>query len=51
MPFRSERQRRFMWAKHPDIAEEWAEEEKQSARPKKKHKSLSDKMTLGRRRK
>ena len=24
MPFRSEKQRRFLWAKHPDIAKEWA---------------------------
>ncbi len=24
MPFESESQRRFMWAKHPDIAEAWA---------------------------
>lgn len=24
MPFQSEAQRRFMWLKHPDIAEAWA---------------------------
>lgn len=24
MPFKSESQRRFMWAKHPDIAEAWS---------------------------
>jgi hypothetical protein len=24
MPFKSENQRRFMWANHPDIAEKWA---------------------------
>jgi len=24
MPFKSEAQRRFMWAKHPKIAEAWA---------------------------
>lgn len=24
MPFKSEQQRRFMWAKHPEIAEQWA---------------------------
>jgi len=23
MPFQSEKQRRFMWAKHPDIAARW----------------------------
>lgn len=26
MPFRSEKQRRFMWAKHPTIASRWAHE-------------------------
>lgn len=24
MPFKSEKQRRFMWAEHPDIAKKWA---------------------------
>ena len=24
MPFESEKQRRFMWAKHPEIAKKWA---------------------------
>lgn len=24
MPFKSEAQRRFLWAKHPEIAEKWA---------------------------
>ena len=24
MPFKSEKQRKFMWAKHPKIAEAWA---------------------------
>lgn len=26
MPFKSEKQRRMMWAEHPDIAERWAHE-------------------------
>jgi len=26
MPFRSEKQRRFLWAEHPDIAKRWARE-------------------------
>lgn len=26
MPFQSEAQRRFLWAKHPDIAKRWADE-------------------------
>jgi hypothetical protein len=25
MPFKSESQRRFLWAKHPDIAKRWAD--------------------------
>ena len=30
MPFQSEKQRRFMWAQHPDIARKWVDEEKES---------------------
>lgn len=26
MPFRSSRQRKFMWLNHPDIARKWTEE-------------------------
>ena len=26
MPFRSEAQRRFLWAKHPEIAKRWTKE-------------------------
>lgn len=26
MPFQSEAQRRFLWAKHPDIAKRWSAE-------------------------
>ena len=26
MPFQSEAQRRFLWAKHPEIAQRWAKE-------------------------
>jgi len=26
MPFQSEKQRRFMWMKHPKIADRWANE-------------------------
>lgn len=25
MPFQSENQRRFLWAKHPDIAQRWSD--------------------------
>lgn len=28
MPFKSEKQRRFMYAQHPDIAERWTKEAK-----------------------
>ena len=24
MPFKSEKQRRYLWSQHPDIAESWA---------------------------
>lgn len=34
MPFRSEKQRRFMWAKHPEIARRWAREYGSSLRSK-----------------
>ena len=41
MPFKSEKQRKYMWSKHPEIAEKWAKEEKRtkkkgSRKPKKK---------------
>ena len=26
MPFKSEKQRRYLWANHPDIARRWTEE-------------------------
>lgn len=38
MPFKSEKQRRFMWAKHPEIAQRWADEAKAGKKPKKKHR-------------
>lgn len=36
VPYRSEKQRRFMHAKHPDIAKRW--DEKYGGKIKKKHK-------------
>ncbi len=27
MPFKSEKQRRYMWMKHPEIAKRWSDEE------------------------
>ena len=38
MPFESERQRRFMYAKHPKIAARWSREEKAAKRPAAKKK-------------
>lgn len=35
MPFKSEKQRRFMYAKHPKIAKKWSAEEKQVPKKKK----------------
>ena len=35
MPFKSEKQRRYMWANHPKIARKWANEAKRKRRKKK----------------
>ncbi len=36
MPFKSERQRRYMWANEPEVARRWADEAKEAkASPKK----------------
>ena len=35
MPFRSEQQRRYMYAKHPQIAREWTARYGSKPRPKK----------------
>ena len=36
MPFKSEKQRRYLWKHHPKIAKEWTEE--YGSKPKKKKK-------------
>lgn len=36
MPFRSEKQRRLLWAKHPDIAERWTKKYGSKPKPKKR---------------
>ena len=36
MPFRSEKQRRYLWAKHPEIAKRWTKEYGSKIAPKKK---------------
>lgn len=38
MPFKSEKQRRYMWTKHPKIAERWAHESAPKPKKKKKRK-------------
>ena len=38
MPFKSEKQRRFMWAKHPEIARKWSEKYGSKAKTSKKKK-------------
>jgi hypothetical protein len=36
MPFKSEKQRRFLWLKHPEIARKWAHETGSDTKPRKK---------------
>ncbi len=38
MPFRSEKQRRYLWKHRPDIARRWAEEYGSKPKPKAKPK-------------
>lgn len=38
MPFKSEKQRRWMHANHPDMAKRWEAEEKAKSKPKTKPK-------------
>ena len=38
MPFRSAKQRRYMYAKHPEIAKRWTKKYGSKPRPKKKRK-------------
>jgi len=38
MPFRSEAQRRLLWARHPELAKRWTEKYGSAIRPKKKKK-------------
>lgn len=51
MPFQSEKQRRFMWSQHPEIAKKWAGEGKAYVKKSsgknysKNHVKLAMKMT------
>lgn len=38
MPFESEAQRRYLWAKHPDVALRWARETKRKNLPRHKRR-------------
>mgnify|MGYP006909287388 CR=1 FL=1 len=38
MPFRSEKQRKFMWSQHPEIARKWTKKYGSKIVPKKKRK-------------
>ena len=48
MPFQSESQRRFMWAKHPTIAKKWSHEGKRKKKSSGK-KYSSEHIALARR--
>ena len=39
MPFKSERQRKYLHAKHPEIAKRWEAEEKRKKKRKRKKKA------------
>ena len=41
MPFKSEKQRRYLWVKHPEIARKWTK--KYGSKPKGKKKGKSKK--------
>lgn len=38
MPFRSEKQRKYLWMHHPEIAKRWDEKYGSKIKPKKKKK-------------
>lgn len=41
MPFKSDKQRRFLYSQHPDIAKRWSKEEKQAAYKRRLRKKQS----------
>ena len=53
MPFRSEKQRRYLWLKHPEIARRWSKEYGSTPKtdadekPKRRKKRLKHKRTAG----
>ena len=38
MPFKSEKQRRYLWANHPEVARRWAEHAVKGRRKRKRKK-------------
>lgn len=51
MPFQSDKQRRFMFSQHPDIAKRWVSESKRSHKPVTKHSKRKPKRHVARGRK
>lgn len=49
MPFVSDKQRRFMYAKHPDIAKKWSQEAKAKSKKTSGRKTSSRRSGGGRR--
>ncbi len=47
MPFKSEKQRKWMWANEPEMAQRWADEEKSLKKKKRKKKRKNPKMKKG----
>jgi hypothetical protein len=45
MPFKSESQRKFLWAKHPEIAKKWAH--KYGSKPQPKGEAIKRKLKRG----
>ena len=48
MPFKSEKQRRYLWANEPEVARKFAHEEKK-AKPKRKRRDTLDSILRGKR--
>jgi hypothetical protein len=42
MPFASEKQRRFLWAKHPDLAKRWTAEYGSKPEPESRNQHFED---------
>lgn len=47
MPFQSEKQRRYLWAKEPEIASRWTRE--YGSKPRKKKRGIMNALNEGRR--